>query len=459
MWPRLLTVPARYLLPFLSVTLFVIQLGLSLGDLPSIKLMQDIICKLHYNVTSDPFLPEEECRIDPVQRELNLVTIGILVSVTISSALVAFPFGILADRAGRIPILGISIIGMLLSQAYAMYICWHWKVVPIRAIWGLGAPLLLGGGRSVAEAMIFTIISDIVPDTKRSIWFQWIVGTVLCAQLLGPVIASSMTPSSVWSPLFLSLGLIFVGGSLLVCFVPETLPPRQDKRPASPESERSTGTKCTWQTLKVLVSLPAILLLPGAVLTIPLASIQSDLLLRLMPIQFNWPLARSILLISLRSLATLITLFFVLPGISNLYYRHSTAPPRRCDAVLARGSAVLFMFGSLCLMMVTNQVLIIMGLVISALGSGLPTLCRAMLVGLLNEQGTGSMFGILAVGEILGFLACELGMGSLFGVGLKSWMGLPFCLGMIIAFGIGAATWCVPMQHGQDDDDVPEIGH
>jgi MFS transporter, PCFT/HCP family, solute carrier family 46 (folate transporter), member 1 len=81
--------------------------------------------------------------------------------------LVASPFGILADKIGRVPVLGMSILGMLLSQAYAMYICFQWRMIPLRAIWAMGAPLLLGGGRSVAEAMVFTIISDIVPESKR----------------------------------------------------------------------------------------------------------------------------------------------------------------------------------------------------------------------------------------------------------------------------------------------------
>lgn len=53
---------------------------------------------------------------------------------------------------------------MLLSQGYAMAMCWQ---LPIRAIWGLGAPLIFGGGRSVAEAMVFTMISDVVSDSKR----------------------------------------------------------------------------------------------------------------------------------------------------------------------------------------------------------------------------------------------------------------------------------------------------
>lgn len=77
------TVPVMYLLPFLFVALFTIHLGLSLADLPSLKLMQDIICKHHFSVTSDELLPEAGCRVEPVQRELNIVNVGMLISSTI----------------------------------------------------------------------------------------------------------------------------------------------------------------------------------------------------------------------------------------------------------------------------------------------------------------------------------------------------------------------------------------
>ena len=88
-----------------------------------------------------------------------------------AATLVAFPLGLLADRIGRLPILGTSIFSMLLSQAYAMFICWQSEKIPLEAIWGIGTPLLFGGGRSVAEAMVFAMIADIVPESKRQVLF------------------------------------------------------------------------------------------------------------------------------------------------------------------------------------------------------------------------------------------------------------------------------------------------
>ena len=41
-----------------------------------------------------------------------------------------------------------------------------------------------------------------------------------------------------------------------------------------------------------------------------------------------------------------------------------------------------------------------------------------MLAELTTGEGTGSMFGILAAGEVIGLMVCELAMGALFDAGI-----------------------------------------
>lgn len=82
-------------------------------------------------------------------------------------ALVALPFGILSDHIGRVPVLGLSVVGLFLSQAYADFVIWMSPRVPLTAVWGSGVPLLIGGGRSMAESMVFALISDIIPAPRR----------------------------------------------------------------------------------------------------------------------------------------------------------------------------------------------------------------------------------------------------------------------------------------------------
>lgn len=180
------TVPVGWLLPILVVNLFIISLGLSISDYPSTKLLQDAICKRHLGLTFDELLPESQCHSRAVQRELNVIEIGGAISGTLAGnfscprfsplcdantsnagALVSLPLGMLADRVGRVPILALSILSLFISESFFLFILWRWRQIPLRATWTSGAILLLGGGQGVAEAMVFTSISDVTPESKR----------------------------------------------------------------------------------------------------------------------------------------------------------------------------------------------------------------------------------------------------------------------------------------------------
>ncbi|KID99924.1 Major facilitator superfamily domain, general substrate transporter, partial [Metarhizium majus ARSEF 297] len=432
------TIPVAYLLPFLCVTLFVTQLGLSLSDLPSLKLMQDIACKKHYGLVTEELLPEEKCRDAAVQRILNRINIGISVSVTIGSALVAFPLGILADRVGRVPVLGASLLSLFLSQGYGMLVCWRWEAMPLEAMWAMGVFFLLGGGQRMAEAIVFTMVADVAPRSQRASWFQWVVGAVLAAELAGPFLSARLIESSIWLPLYVSLALVAVGGVLLALLSPETLCRKTDCVKEDLDGGSPVTTK---RTIMAIFSRPAVFLVPGAVLSLPMAATLSGILFRFMPVQFHWQLSKSALLVSLRSMITLVTLLLLLPGAAYICNKKTTYSHRCRDSVFLRASALCFLAGSAFLVLVLNQGFIIAGVVLSALGSGIPTLCRSMMVSALGEKSTGLLFGILAIGEIIGFLCCTVAMGALFDVALTSWIGYPFVLGVVLAGAIFITSW------------------
>ncbi|KAL6896091.1 major facilitator superfamily domain-containing protein [Trichoderma longibrachiatum] len=468
------TVPTTWLLPLLVVNLFVINLGLSISDYPSTKLWQDIICKHYLGLTSSELLPERECHDRAVQRELNIVDIGSSVSSTIGSALVALPLGMLSDKLGRVPVLALSIASLFLSETCDLLICWQWRHVPLRALWASGAIMLLGGGRGVAEAMVFTSISDVIPESKRATCFQWVVASVLSSELFGPLIANRLTEISIWCPLLLELGLIAAGGLVLVLLMPETLPARNspilvgedtptisnnnDTTINNNNSSKTTNNTTTMPTtepspshtksaLATIFRRPAIYLLPGSILAMPAVTSQYGIVMRIMPLQFDWPLSRASLLFSLNAAVTLVTLLLLLPAASYLLYRHgdpsSSSSPLQRDRILARASVVLFVLGSLFLVVGGRVSLVVLGVAVSALGSGVPTLCRTLLIALVGEHRTGSVFGVIAAGEVLGMLACELIIGPLFDVGLRTWLGLPFCLGLVISMPTCVLTWLV----------------
>lgn len=73
----------------------------------------------------------------------------------------------LADRRGRKCILSICVLGMILSQLIWAVVAWNWHRWDLRYVWASSAALLVGGGESVAEAMVFAIITDVAPEEKR----------------------------------------------------------------------------------------------------------------------------------------------------------------------------------------------------------------------------------------------------------------------------------------------------
>lgn len=79
----------------------------------------------------------------------------------------AVPYGILSDRFGRKAVLALSVLGMVLSQLLWAVVTWNGQRWDLRYTWTSRAALLVGGGESVAQVMVFAMIADVAPHDKR----------------------------------------------------------------------------------------------------------------------------------------------------------------------------------------------------------------------------------------------------------------------------------------------------
>lgn len=68
-----------YIVVMLALAVFFIQLGASLSDVPSTRLLEGLICNKYYHRSSGSLLPEDECSVGAVQSELNIVLMGALI--------------------------------------------------------------------------------------------------------------------------------------------------------------------------------------------------------------------------------------------------------------------------------------------------------------------------------------------------------------------------------------------
>lgn len=68
-----------YIVVLLALAVFIIQLGASLSDVPSTRLLEGLICNKYYGRSDGGILPEDQCTVSSVQAELNVITMGALI--------------------------------------------------------------------------------------------------------------------------------------------------------------------------------------------------------------------------------------------------------------------------------------------------------------------------------------------------------------------------------------------
>lgn len=176
----------RIVLILLYIAFFIIEIGSVFLTIPSVRIFEDIICHHYYDrdqagMESD--IPEEFCKGKEVQQELAVIAAGSEMAnvipcmcfrpppscaqLTTSALILALPYGILADRIGRKPVVFLSLLGILLAVSWSITVAWFWKVFPLRLVW-LGAIFrVIGGGDAVVASTVYAIMTDSVAQDNR----------------------------------------------------------------------------------------------------------------------------------------------------------------------------------------------------------------------------------------------------------------------------------------------------
>lgn len=69
----------RFVVAVLAVLVFITQFGASLSDVPSVRLLQEIICRKEHGLAPDSSVEENQCRTNEIQGQLNVITTGALI--------------------------------------------------------------------------------------------------------------------------------------------------------------------------------------------------------------------------------------------------------------------------------------------------------------------------------------------------------------------------------------------
>lgn len=408
---------------------------------------------------------------------------------------------------------------MVISQLLWAVVAWNWRRWDLRFTWTSSAALLIGGGQSMAQGMVFAMITDIAPQNKRqvensctnsvhiqrpltlhvhrAIYFNIEMCAIMLGQAVAPFIAAAMMTYSIWLPLLAAPAILTVGG-LLIPFIPDTLEMKRynelrEKKPGFAEQyflrslPRQTSSFDPWATpwsrtrntaqrsVSFLKTRDVKLLLPCASLVVPVVTAAMNITLRYIPLRFGWTLAKAGMLLGTQTALTILVLVFLLPALGGLW--SETRKDKR-DLIMARGSIILLVAGLVTLAAGTNVIVPVVGLAVMTLGSAAPALCRASLVRLAIDKrhSIGQVFGVLAICETLGYMVCTIGLGALYQWCIQSahlgsgaaqdagWLTLALYAAALVLFVCGAMASLVNADDflqdeelDADDEDIADI--
>ncbi|RMX75574.1 hypothetical protein D0869_11499 [Hortaea werneckii] len=395
----------------LMLVIFLAGAADSIVESPTTRIFESVICYRYFEA-EDPSkiqvgraavgpgaiggVEERYCKADSVQQQLASLAGYQTLFEGFPSLLLALPFGWLADKYGRKPVIMLGLFSFLLKLLWVQMITWFWQAFDVRMTWLSALHALLGGGSPVISSLFFVVLSDIVPQDHRASTFLQVGASELAAKMVIPPISASLMAINPWIPSLIGTGL------LLICFltygiVPETLnyyqpaerPSTSHPKPSSTETAQqskppSSGTQPTHHSarptptkrlLHPLHTATAFLThdyrIPLLILPFighSLIAQTSQLLLQYTSKRYHLTFSQATLLTTILNAVKVLLLFALLPYASTLALRHFRLSAQRKDLYLARASQGFVLVGWTLVGLSPNLVCVVVSLVVAALG-------------------------------------------------------------------------------------------
>jgi MFS family permease len=447
-----------YIVGLIVLLFTIIEAGIFLSDDPKTRIFEANICVHHYKqkdpsaIDSHGTVPEAECKIIAIQQKLAMIIGWQDTFDAIPGLLMAVPLGALADRRGRICIFILSLVGLQLSSAWVLMIC-YFRELPLQWTWLSSAFSLIGGGSVVAVAMGPTMISDVTPPEKRTHIFLCITAAMVLSEMIAPILASRLMRNGNWPPLLLAFVIQQLGVSI-VLFCPETIHTRSPLEPRADDTEGDVevvqeepefGFKAQLgyykDALVFLRSKPTLMLILFSYLGNRSGRQALQLLVRYASKRYKWEIKEAALLSSFRAATNLLSVAVVLPGFNYVLLDYFRLPLQRADVWLARGSIILFALSFFIMGVAYKPALLLLGLIVYNLGTGHTPAIRSIAIHVIGGQTSpniSKLISLLAITESIGFMISGPLVNKLFNWGMDMgplWLGLPF-LGTSVLYGI-----------------------
>ncbi|KAI0474035.1 MFS general substrate transporter [Xylariaceae sp. FL0804] len=432
--------------------------------LPFLRLLEDVLCHQYYNNGGGPDWdggpPRDDgdldyamCKADPIQARLAFITaIGPALEAVIGF-LVAFPWGIVADRIGRKPVFSLALTGLIVSVLWVMTVAHFHNTLPIEAVWLGSAGQIIGGGNAVLAGVVLSMITDETTAENRGTSFlRCHVGT-LAGQLLSPALAGLMMErTGPWPCLWLAVGLLLFG-AISFLFVPETMQHKKQLEPSFPEPPAPPSRQPSQQqqsgfvakmarsvrrflgSMSMLRSPSLVILLTMALALVPTVYSTLQFMAQFASKRYGIEIAQTGYIQFVYGVVQIFQLLVLLPFLSRLLVRPSTPRALRArdahhrDLGIARASFAALFVGALVLALSPGLGSFVFGLVLMALGSAASSLCKATMSLYVTPSQRSRLYSLVGMAEVLGTVYAQPMLAGLFVLGLRlngGWIGLPY---------------------------------
>ncbi|KAK4103346.1 MFS general substrate transporter [Parathielavia hyrcaniae] len=472
---------------------FLIELGVGMTVPPLNAVMESIICRqMHPEVFSPP-LPspsananatttmtmmvagkiryyagglvladDPACKGPDVQGYLAMLRGWANTFESIPGIVGAVPYGILSDRWGRRPLMGLSLAGIVLSYVFTYAVLYFSDVVPLWVTWFSAAFQLIGGGGAIVVAMLYTTIADVMPSDKRATVFFQLGAVFLGSQMVAGPLGGAMLVWNPWIPLLVALAILIITNTAVLAF-PETVHVHDWKGPGEEQGSDEAGMPrvgklwhkaCAglaevWDFVLGNTSLAVLML---SLVFVVLGRFVGELLLQYATDRYGWSWSQASMVLTIRNGASLVTLLALLPVASWLCVHRLGMAGVAKDLWLSRWSGILCIVGSLTVAGAVNGALFSIGLLWLALGSGMTALIRSLINALVEEHYVGTVNTLIGFMEMVGMTVAGPLLAKSLSVGLNlggAWIGLPFLTTGLFFVISTAMLWSFRLPTGQ----------
>ncbi|KAF3391838.1 hypothetical protein DPV78_010707 [Talaromyces pinophilus] len=438
----------------LCFTIFaLVQAGNVVLQPPLVQLRELSTCMSYYG---PGWSLGRDCRVESVQNELETLTKWQQLLDTAPGILFGVFYGMAADRFGRRPVLGLALVGITLAAVWTQVVLFWPTVFPTRLTWLSVVFQLAGGGTLVVNAMIFAMISDIVPEEKRASKFFRLYGVALLSDMVLSPASGALANIQPWWPARFGLIAFIMAILATVLVLPETfvkpialsstnLAQTTAVEEEEPEEEEddpvlyADAPKHTpWRRVRKIVSslrdLRYLIASRQVLLLVPLLSVgqlydqSAGFFLNYVSKRYGWRISQASFWLTYRNVVNLVLLSTILPGVSALLLQRGFNAGKK-DLWISRASIVCLALGAFVIGLAPTLTIMVTGLTIFALGHGFVPAVLSLATPFIEPGHIGMLYTAMTIGETIGKIANEPLLTGSFELGMRVGgllLGLPF---------------------------------